>query len=102
MAKDSTVNAEKYINNANSDHVSEHDDDIMDNNHTIGISAEVMLKKSNQHMVHSFVECLTGWLGGATHLSMPVAKRAATSGSMAAPSDKLLQRLGASSAQAPG
>jgi hypothetical protein len=46
MAKDSTVNAEKYINNANSDHVSEHDDDNMDNNHTIGISAEVILQKA--------------------------------------------------------
>jgi hypothetical protein len=39
---------------------------------------------------------------GATHLSMPVATRAATSGSMAALSHKLLQRLGAGSVQAQG
>ncbi len=39
---------------------------------------------------------------GATHLRMPVAKRAATSGSMAALSHTLLPRLGAGLVQARG
>ena len=39
---------------------------------------------------------------GATYLSMPVARRAATSGSMAALSHKLLPRLGAGLVQALG
>ncbi len=42
MANNSTVKAEKTINNANSDHASEHDDDNMDNNRTIEISAEIV------------------------------------------------------------